>query len=225
MSTLNKETNGPWSLAETTSKAGTVTYNFNTAGTFVDRNIGLSVTTPAGSATTPTNSTALSSTSTKLSSTTLTVQASVTPTITEGWVSSGTAGTVKISGTVPTETKAASASGDIVPTSGKLLSKVTVKAGVLGSTAGVVDGENVTLSDTNNSGISITGSGKGNVTTAGWIAVGAASNASSQTKYLNGVTLVKPTSGERSFAITLPDGDNTVTFTFKVDSNNNVWVE
>lgn len=54
------------------------------------------VTLPAGSATTPTNSTALSSSSTSLSGTTITVQASVTPTVSTGWVTAGTAGTVKI---------------------------------------------------------------------------------------------------------------------------------
>lgn len=68
----------------------------------------------------------LASTSTSLSGTTLTVQASVSPTVTEGWVSSGTAGTIKITGTVPTQMKTATASGVITPDSGKLLSGVTV---------------------------------------------------------------------------------------------------
>lgn len=94
-----------------------------------------------GSATTPTNSTPLASTSTTLSGTTLTVQAIVTPTVTEGggWVSSGTAGTVKISGIVPTEAKTVTSSGDITPSDGKLLSKVTVPAGSASVTYSLVD--------------------------------------------------------------------------------------
>lgn len=84
-------------------------------------------TIPSGSATTPTASGA--STSTSLSGTTLTVSRSVTPTVVPGYISTGTAGTVTITGTVPTETKSATGSGDITPSSGKLLSKVTVGAG------------------------------------------------------------------------------------------------
>lgn len=86
---------------------------------------------PAGSATTPTNTTALSSTSTSLSGTTLTVQANVTPTVVEGYTTTGTAGTVKISGTVPTESKTVTpndATQTITPSSGKLLSEVIVNA-------------------------------------------------------------------------------------------------
>lgn len=100
-----------------------------------------------------------------------------------------------------------------------------VKSGVLASTGGAVTGSNATLSDTDTSGVSVTGSGKGNVTTAGWIAAGAASSASSQTKYLTGVTINKPSSGTRTFAITVPNGTGTITFNFKVDSSGNVWVE
>ena len=82
-----------------------------------------------GSATTPTGSGA--STSTSLSGTTLTVQRSVTPTVSAGWVSSGTAGTVTITGTVPTETRSVDPSNTqqtITPSSGKLFSSVTVNA-------------------------------------------------------------------------------------------------
>lgn len=69
------------------------------------------------------------STATSLSGTILTVQASVAPTVSAGWVSSGSAGTIKITGTVPTETKSATGAGDVTPSAGKLLSKVTVDAG------------------------------------------------------------------------------------------------
>lgn len=82
-----------------------------------------------GSATTPTASGA--STSTSLSGTTLTVSRSVTPTVSAGWVTAGTAGTVTITGTVPTETKSvdpSSSAQTVTPSSGKLLSSVTVNA-------------------------------------------------------------------------------------------------
>ena len=82
-----------------------------------------------GSATTPTASGA--STYTSLSGTTLTVSRSVTPTVSAGWVTSGTAGTVTITGTVPTESKSVDPSTveqTITPTSGTLLSSVTIHA-------------------------------------------------------------------------------------------------
>ena len=122
---------------------------------------------PTGSATTPTNTTALSSTSTSLSGTTLTVQASVTPTVVAGYVSSGIAGTVKISGTVPTETKSASGSGDITPADGKLLSKVTVGAG-----SASIPNKTITPTFSQSGNIvTVTGSvtNTGTVSTAGWI--------------------------------------------------------
>ena len=105
------------------------TYKFSTAGKYSDKDISLTVTAKLGSAKTPTASGA--STSTSLSGTTLTVARSVTPSVTAGWVDSGTAGTVTITGTVPTQTKtvtSSTSSQTVSPDSGKLLSKVTVNA-------------------------------------------------------------------------------------------------
>ena len=99
---------------------------FAATGGYVDEDATV-FTIDEGSATTPTASGASSSTT--LSGTTLTVSRSVTPTVVPGYVSTGTAGTVTITGTVPTETKSATGSGDITPSSGKLLSKVTIGAG------------------------------------------------------------------------------------------------
>lgn len=100
---------------ELKAKSGTDVTNYKTASV------------KSGSATTPTASGASSNTS--LSGTTITVARSVTPDVSAGWVSSGTAGTVTITGTVPTETKTASSAGTINATSGKLMTAVTVPAG------------------------------------------------------------------------------------------------
>ena len=105
-----------------------------------------------GSATTPTASAA--STSTSLNGTTITVARNVTPTVSDGWVSSGTAGTVTTTATVPTQTKTvnpSTSSKTVSPDSGKLLSSVTVEAMSNGSlnnaaTAGVTYTENTAAS-------------------------------------------------------------------------------
>ena len=52
------------------------------------------------------------------------------------------------------------------------------------------------------------------------------SNTDSSTFYISGVTIVAPSSGEgpRTFSITVPNGNSTVTFLFSVDSSGNVVV-
>lgn len=174
MATMGKTANNnAWLLTigksnDTTYDGSSIAYKLNTSGTFADQNIVVSV--PAGSAKTPTGSGA--STSTSLSGTTLTVQRSVTPTVTAGWLSSGsgTAGTVTITGTVPTETKTASSSGDITPSANKLLTKVTVPAGSATPSATLTT-STTALSSTTEVGqqyFSVTP--KATVSTAGWIA-------------------------------------------------------
>lgn len=109
-------------------------------------------------------------------------------------------------------------------------------------TASVTGNANVVLNTTNN-GISVTATGGGTasitatakVNTAGYGGVNdsvgsatfnAASNTTTASKYIAGVNLEAPTSGQRTFDITVPNGTNdTVTFRFIVDSNSNVWVE
>lgn len=110
----------------------------------------------------------------------------------------------------------------------KTLTKYII-AGTVGSTGGNVTGSNVTFySDTTNNGISVTGSGKGKITKAGWIPLNTeAASASTLTKCIKGVKLTTPTSGTNSFEIEVPNGSSTsfIKFTIKVDSNSNVWVE
>lgn len=104
-----------------------------------------------------------------------------------------------------------------------------------------VSATNATISDsTNNSGVSVVASGSAiraqvtyNGAVDGWVtkangaevlAAGDATALTNKTYYINGVTLIKPSSGTRSFSITVPDGNSTVTFVFSVDSSGNVII-
>ena len=104
-----------------------------------------------------------------------------------------------------------------------------------------VSGTNVTLSNTDN-GIAVTSTGGGSAagtvsaeaTQAGYVEQGIigtynfsmAQQQTSASSFISGVNLQPPASGTRSFSITVPNGENdTVTFTFVVDSNGNVVVE
>lgn len=93
-----------WDVAYTADQAATVTKTLLTAGDLLDRNIKVSITTPSGSATTPTTSVTLDSKSMNINSSTGVVtstmsgSANITPTISAGYISAGTAGTVSASG-------------------------------------------------------------------------------------------------------------------------------
>ena len=102
-----------------------------------------------------------------------------------------------------------------------------------------IAGSNVTLSNTDN-GISMTATGggtaraavTGSASAAGYAPAGefdsenidAASQTTQAQTYISGVNLTAPTTGTRSFAITVPNGSSTVTFTFTVDSDGNVTI-
>lgn len=88
-----------------------------------------SISVASGSASQPT--TTVTAGTISLSGVTITLQANVTPSVSPGWVASGTAGVVKIKGEVPVESKSCTPSTEtqtITPTSGKLLSSVIVNA-------------------------------------------------------------------------------------------------
>ena len=120
---------------------------------------------------------------------------------------------------------------------------LTFSGGALNSQAANLSTQtNITTNTTtNNSGVSITCrgyAGRAAVTytnaSAGWYAAHTsattASSAVAQTSwtgttyYIDGVTLTKPSSGTRTFTITVPNGTGTITFTFSVDSSGNVTV-
>lgn len=100
---------------------------------------------------------------------------------------------------------------------------------------------NATISDSmNNSGVSIAAAASAtraqityNGAVAGWVdksngaealAAGSATALTSTTYYINGVTLLTPSSGTRTFAITVPNGATTATFVFNVDTSGNVTI-
>lgn len=115
--------------------------------------------------------------------------------------------------------------------------------GALSSKTATAAGTNATISDsTNNSGVEIQTSGgatRGAVEYAaaveGWIdkssgdtalAAGSAETWTGTKYYINGVTITPPASGSRTFAITLPNGENdTITLTVTVDSSGNWSIE
>lgn len=113
-----------------------------------------------------------------------------------------------------------------------------IKAGTLSAGSGssaatgtrTTLGSKVTSAPTNNMPyVTITGSGSTGVGTAGWVSTSAIKTSNTATNYyqIDGVEIKAPSSGTNSFAIKVPNGSasDTITFTFKVDSNNNVWVE
>lgn len=100
-----------------------------------------------------------------------------------------------------------------------------------------------TNTSTNNSGVSIVCRGKAardaftyNGAVGGWVAAnnGATPSGGSSlsqttwtgtTYYIDGVTLTTPSSGTRTFAITVPNGSSeTITFNFSVDANGNTTI-
>ena len=115
--------------------------------------------------------------------------------------------------------------------------------GTLSGKGATATGTNATISDTtNNSGVEIQTSGgatRGAVVydgaAEGWIdkasgdqamAAGSAETWTGTKYYINGVTIVAPASGTRTFSITLPNGANdTITLTVTVDSDGNWSIE
>ena len=101
----------------------------------------------------------------------------------------------------------------------------------------------ITLSTSNTTGISVTATGGGTASvtagattnTAGYAATSATlgsatlnanNNTTTATEYVTGVTLLAPSSGTRSFTISVPNGSNSnlINFVFTVDSSYNVTV-
>ena len=144
---------------------------------------------------------------------------------TAGWLNAGALATASTSGTYYFPVQAAQASIGGTNT-------------VTPSTS--ISGSHVSLSNTDN-GISVTATGGGSAsasvsaqsTTAGYLpsntpiasdTISAQSTTTSASSFISGVTLVAPTTGTRSFSITVPNGDTTATFVFNVDSNGDVTI-
>lgn len=103
-----------------------------------------------------------------------------------------------------------------------------------------ISGSGCTLSNTDN-GISITATGGGSASasatattgTAGYAqtnatlgtgTIAASSTTTTATTYISGVTVTAPSSGTRTFSITVPNGAGTATFVFNVDASGNVTI-
>lgn len=143
----------------------------------------------------------------------------VTSTASGTWSSSSG---VKTAGYVTNE----SATSNGTATAGTAV-KTYIPAGVLGSGATTINaGSNLTISTTDTSGVSFSASGAVSVTTAGYIPASTSKSSSSATRYVTGVKIAAPSSGTRSFTITVPNGSTTdfIDFVFTVDSTGNVTV-
>lgn len=161
-------------------------------------------------------------------------------TVTAGYVSAGTPTTA--AHTIDIVPERADGAKRYLPKAGITATKTS---GSITPTASLTDTNNVTWNQNNLSGIAITANGNGsvsnlniaaNVTNAGYapqannyatatnLSIAAAANNATETKYLTGVTIQAPDSGERTFSITVPNGSTTITFVFHVDSNGNVTV-
>lgn len=146
---------------------------------------------------------------------------------TAGWIDAGTLGTATASGSFyfPVEAGSAVVSGT---------NTVTPSASV--------SGINVTLSNTDN-GVSITATGGGTASAsvsaissqAGYIpsnstldteTIAASSQSTTASTFISGVTLTAPSTGTRTFSITIPNGSNdTLTLIFTVDDQGNTTIE
>lgn len=170
-----------------------------------------------------------------------------------------TVGGTPTNGSVQTKYKVTTAGYAALNTSGTNSGTVTVTPGVTGgktvyiqAAVGKVNmsagagscilqsSSNITTSDSNTSGVSVTFRGSGAVsataaiTTAGYtntttsFATGTSTSSGTKdlTKYITGVKIVAPSSGTRSFSIQVPNGNTTdfITFVFTVDSSGNVTV-
>ena len=109
--------------------------------------------------------------------------------------------------------------------------KLTIAAGAFSTKGGSVTASSATLSDTNTSGISVTGKATATVTKSGWINAGDAA-ASSQTRYLTEAVIgagkklkVTLSTGTTSAPTELIIVDGINTWHFKRDKDNNTWIE
>lgn len=174
-----------WTGTVTLSKSSS-TLTIPTKDKYVDKDVSMTLNVKSGSAKTPaTTITANPSLSTTKETNGYKMSVSktqdVTPTVSAGWVASGTKGTITVSGSayVP------AAAGSITMTAG----------------SGSVTGSNATLSSTNTSNVSVTGKGSvsatAKITTAGYtptntsFATGASTSSNGSTKYITGITLGK----------------------------------
>lgn len=112
-----------WDIQYTADQAGTIDKTLLTAGKLMDRNEKVSITIPSGSATTPATTITPNTIAISVNSSTGLITASntqktqsVTPTVSAGYISSGTAGTITVSAKSATSQLSTQAGVTITPT-------------------------------------------------------------------------------------------------------------
>ena len=170
--------------------------------------------------------------------TTSSISGSGTATVTTaGYAPSTLTGTVSVSGTATAKTSAKDSSMTYVPIT---TATPAFKGGAVSGTAtATASGASISTS-TNNSGVSISAAASAtravvqyNAAVNGWVSKAASADAyaassatalTGTTYYINGVTLTAPSSGTRTFSVTVPNGATTATFFFNVDTSGNVTI-
>lgn len=204
-----------------------LTITLPTTGKYVSKNIKLNVSAQSGSATTPATTInsvpTITINGTGLITATNNTTSNITPVVSPGWVSSGTAGTVTIGGSntnqLPTAAASVTGTNVVTPTA-------------------TVSGTNIIYTN-QNTGVAITaiGGGSASVTataatsTAGYAPVSATlgsatlsaeSITTTDTKYITGINIPIPESGITEFTVGLPDGmGGYFPLIFTVDSEGN----
>lgn len=156
---------------------------------------------------------------------------------TAGWAATTLTGSGSVTGTATAKTSAKDSSVTYVPIT---TATPAFKGGAVSGTATASSSAASLSTSTNNSGITIAAAASAtravvqyNTAVNGWVSKAASADAyaasgatalTGTTYYLNGVTLTAPTSGTRSFSITVPNGSSTATFVFNVDTSGNVTI-
>ena len=154
-----------WDVTYTADQAATVTKTMLTAGDLLDRNIRIAITTPSGSATTPATTITPNDITISVNSLTGLITASntqkiqnVTPTVSAGYISSGTAGTITVSAKSATSQLSTQAGTTISPTESEqtavAANKYTLGAVKVGAISSTYVGSGITQRDSDDLSVS-----------------------------------------------------------------------
>ena len=177
-----------WDIQYTADQAGTIDKTLLTAGKLLDRNEKVSITIPSGSATTPATTITPNNITISVNSSTGLITASntqktqsVTPTVSAGYISSGTAGTITVSAKSATSQLSTQAGTTISPTESEqtavAANKYTLGAVKVGAISSTYVGSGITQRDSDD----LTVSGATVTAPAGYYASSASKSVASMT--------------------------------------------